>query len=47
MGHFEDSYAQDNLGVKKVKAPSKNPKNCHIICFAPDKEIISRSFKKI
>ncbi len=28
MGHFEI----------KVKAPSKNPKKCSIICFAPDKK---------
>jgi hypothetical protein len=28
MGHFEI----------KVKAPSKNPKKCPIICFAPDKK---------
>jgi hypothetical protein len=27
-------YAQDNLGVKKVSAPSKNPSNCPIISFA-------------
>jgi hypothetical protein len=31
--------------VKKVKAPSKNPKKCPIICFAPDKKIISRTLK--
>jgi hypothetical protein len=34
MGHF-----------KKVEAPLKNPKKCPIICFAPDKKIISRTFK--
>jgi hypothetical protein len=27
-------YAQDNLGVKKVSAPSKNPSNCPITSFA-------------
>jgi hypothetical protein len=27
-----------NFGVKKVKAPSKNPKKGPIICFAPDKK---------
>jgi hypothetical protein len=32
-------YAQDNLGVKKVSAPSKNPAKC------PRKKIISRTFK--
>jgi hypothetical protein len=32
-------------GVKKVKASSKNPKKCPIICFAPDEKIISRTFK--
>jgi hypothetical protein len=32
------SYAQDNLGVKKVLAPSENPKKCPIICFASDKK---------
>ncbi len=34
---FALRYAKVNLGVKKVSAPSKNPKKCHIICFAPDK----------
>jgi hypothetical protein len=33
------------FGVKKVEAPSKNPKKCTIICFAPDKKIISRTIK--
>jgi hypothetical protein len=27
-------YAQDNLGVKKVSAPSKNHSNCPIMSFA-------------
>jgi hypothetical protein len=27
--------------VKKVKAPSKNPKKCPIMCFAPDKNNIT------
>ncbi len=27
-------YAQDNLGVKKVSAPLKNPLNCPIMSFA-------------
>jgi hypothetical protein len=31
-------YAQDNLGVKKVSVPSKNPSKCHIICFARKKK---------
>ncbi len=31
--------------MKKLKAPSKNPKKCPIICFAPDKKIISRTLK--
>jgi hypothetical protein len=44
MGHCF-RYAQHNLGVIKVSAPSKNPKKCPIICFAPDKKIISRTFK--
>jgi hypothetical protein len=26
--------AKDNLGVKKVSAPSKNPLNCPIMSFA-------------
>jgi hypothetical protein len=38
-------YTQDNLGVKKVSAPLKNPKKCPIICFAPDKKIISMTVK--
>jgi hypothetical protein len=25
-------YTQDNLGVKKVSAPLKNPSKCPIIC---------------
>jgi hypothetical protein len=37
-------YAQDNLGVKKVSAPSKNPTKCPIM-FYPRKKIISRTFK--
>jgi hypothetical protein len=43
--NFFFAGAQDNLGVKKVSAPSKNPAKCPITCFAPDKKIISRSFK--
>jgi type IV secretory pathway VirB10-like protein len=35
------SYAQDNLGVKKVSAPSKNLSNCPIMSFAQEKKIIS------
>ncbi len=31
--------------MKKVEAPSKNPKKCPIICFAPDNKIISRTSK--
>jgi hypothetical protein len=30
--------AQDNLGVKKVSAPLKNPAKCPIICFAHEKK---------
>ncbi len=30
--------AQDNLGVKKVSAPSKNPSNCPIMEFCPLKK---------
>jgi hypothetical protein len=48
MGHFTGilegaflSVAKGNFGVKKVEAPSKNPKKCPTICFAPDKKIIS------
>jgi hypothetical protein len=32
-------YAQDNLGVKMVSAPSKHPEKCPSIFFAPDKKI--------
>jgi hypothetical protein len=46
MGHFAGfHYAQDNLGVKKVSAPSKNPKKCPILCFAPEKKIIFCTFR--
>jgi hypothetical protein len=38
-------YTQENLGVKKVSAPSKNPAKCPIICFACEKKIISQTFK--
>jgi hypothetical protein len=31
-------YAQENSGVKKVSAPSRNPSKCPITCFAPDKK---------
>jgi hypothetical protein len=31
-------YAQDNLGVKKVSASSKNPAKCPMICFAREKK---------
>ncbi len=42
MGHFAGFFE----GVKKVVAPSINPKKCPIICFAPDKKkTISRTFK--
>ncbi len=34
-------YAQDNLGVKKVSTPLKNPRKCSIICFAREKKITS------
>jgi hypothetical protein len=43
---FFAGYAEDNLGVKKVLAASKNPKNSPLyICFAPHKKILSRTFK--
>jgi hypothetical protein len=45
LGFFALRYAQDNLGVKKVAAPSKNPAKCPIICFAQEKKIISQTFK--
>ncbi len=32
-------YAQDNLGVQKVSAPSKNLEKSPSICFALDKKI--------
>jgi hypothetical protein len=35
----------DNLGVKKVSAPLKNPAKCPITCFACEKKIISRTSK--
>ncbi len=35
------------LGSKRSRPPSKNPKKCPILCFAPDKKIISRTFKII
>jgi hypothetical protein len=38
MGLFEGRYTQDNLGVKKVSAPSKNPLKCPSMFFAPDKK---------
>ncbi len=39
-------YAQDNLGVKKVSAPSKNPLNCPIMSFAQENKMISPTFKR-
>ncbi len=38
-------YAQDNLGVKKVSAPSKNLENCPIMSFAQENKIISPTFQ--
>ncbi len=32
------------MGSKWSRPPSKNPKKCPIICFAPDKKIISITF---
>ncbi len=32
------------MGSKRSRPPSKNPKKCPFICFAPDKNIISRTF---
>jgi hypothetical protein len=37
LGFFEGADSQDNLGVKKVSAPSKNHLKCPIICFAREK----------
>jgi hypothetical protein len=47
LGFFEgvSTYAQDNIGVKKVSAPSKNSAKYPVICFAREKIIISRTFK--
>jgi hypothetical protein len=36
IGHFTEFFEG---------TPSKNPKKCPMICFAPDKKIISRTFK--
>ncbi len=36
---------QDNLGVKKVSAPWKNPSKCPIMCFAREKKKISRTLR--
>jgi hypothetical protein len=47
FGVFRGGFAQDNLGVKKVSAPLKNPAKCLIICFAREKKTISRIFKII
>jgi hypothetical protein len=38
-------HAQDNLGVKKVSTPPKDPAKCPIICFTREKKIISLTFK--
>jgi hypothetical protein len=38
-------YAQDNLGVKKGSAPSKNPENCPIMSFAQENKIIPPTFQ--
>jgi hypothetical protein len=38
-------YAQDNLVVKKISAPSKNPSKCPILCFAFETKILSWTFK--
>jgi hypothetical protein len=44
MGQFS-GYGQDNLGVKKVEAPSKNPENSPIMSFAQEIKIISPTFQ--
>jgi tRNA A37 threonylcarbamoyladenosine synthetase subunit TsaC/SUA5/YrdC len=38
-------YAQDNLGVKKVSAPQKTPRNAPLYVLLAKKKIISRTFK--
>jgi hypothetical protein len=38
-------FAQDNLDVKKVSAPSKNPSKWLIMCFSRLKNIKSLTFK--
>jgi len=38
--------AQDNLGVKKILAPSKNTSKSPIMCFCSHKKITSRMIKK-
>ncbi len=40
-GHFEGVRARDNLGVKKVKAPSKCTEKWR---YCPKKKIMSQSF---
>ncbi len=37
--------AQDNLGVKKASAPSKNLLKCPIMYFAPDKKNVFCAFR--
>jgi hypothetical protein len=37
-GAFQAQLPFANFGVKKVSVPSKNPKKCPIICFAPDEK---------
>jgi hypothetical protein len=38
-------FAQDNLHVKKVSSPSKNPSKWLIMCFSRLKNIKSLTFK--
>jgi hypothetical protein len=38
-------FAQDNLDVKKVSSPSKNPSKWLIMCFSRRKNIKSLTFK--
>jgi hypothetical protein len=47
MGHFAGFFkCAETFGVKNVEAPSKKPKYAPVyVCFAPDKKIISRTFK--
>jgi hypothetical protein len=47
MGHFLGFFegAQGNLGVKKVSAPLKTPRNDPLYVLPAKKKIISQTFK--